>query len=453
MTLRIFLYGGLTCLLATGSAWAQSSTTAAGPNVDVEVGYQSLPNRTPARNQSGVALSDSSLLHVGVGAEAGYDSNVFYGASDIRGSGILRVVPYLELTNGPRGGQVSSGGQVGSSVFYDLGAALTYREYLSSDAFIRSQRAFMPSGFGNLEVGRNQALGFGLAEAFTRTEDPPYLTNLGSGPYIRDVNQASAQLRWSPGGGRLTGTLIYQNTLDYFETQNLRVATSMGNLLTLDTAWKWLPKTALTLQVSQGYISYFNTQQGTAVKKPASLPLHALVGLRGLISAKLTVNLAVGYSNGFYDSGRAGPSGVRGSIAGMADLTFRPTLLTTIALGYRHDFQNAILGDFYYVDAVYLNIGQAVAGRVGLGVSARYESRSFRWIPVTGGPAGAFTDRHDNYVQAGANLDYHMRDWTYAGVAYTLMLNDSGYEPANPMDPGRVNYVKHLVFARLGFAY
>ena len=50
-------------------------------------------------------------------------------------------------------------------------------------------------------------------------------------------------------------------------------------------------------------------------------------------------------------------------------------------LGYRHDFQNAILGDFYYLDAVYLNVGQAIAGRLGLGLSARYESRSFQNIP------------------------------------------------------------------------
>ena len=63
------------------------------------------------------------------------------------------------------------------------------------------------------------------------------------------------------------------------------------------------------------------------------------------------------------------------------------------------------------------------------------------------------TSRHDNYFQVGANLDYHIRDWTYAGVAYTLMDNSSPYQPVNPQDPGPVNYVKHLVFARLGVTY
>ena len=47
-----------------------------------------------------------------------------------------------------------------------------------------------------------------------------------------------------------------------------------------------------------------------------------------------------------------------------------------------------------------------------------------------------------------ANLDYHMRAWTYAGVSYTLMCNSSDYEPPAAQDPGRVNYFKQLVFAQ-----
>ena len=121
-------------------------------------------------------------------------------------------------------------------------------------------------------------------------------------------------------------------------------------------------------------------------------------------------------------------------------------------LGYRHDFQNSILGNFYYIDALYLNFSQAIAGRLALGLSGRYESRSFQGIQLVG---GALTDRHDNYWQVGANLDYHVRAWTYVGVAYTLMKNDtdSSYMPTNLADPGPINYVKHLLFARLGVAY
>jgi hypothetical protein len=124
--------------------------------------------------------------------------------------------------------------------------------------------------------------------------------------------------------------------------------------------------------------------------------------------------------------------------------------MTAIVLGYRRDFQNAILGDFYYLDSFYLSIGQAIAGRFGLGLSARYDSRSFQNVPLAN---GTFTNRHDNFWQVGANLDYHVRDWTYVGVSYSLMSNGSDYEPLAQEDPGRVNFVKQLVFARLGVSY
>ena len=431
MNLRIPLYVSLTCLGATGSAWGQI--------VDASVGYQGLPDRGRTQ-QGGIQVSDGVLLHVGVGAEVGYDSNVFYGQTAVRGSTMSRVVPFLELTNATRTGTAPSG------VFFDLGAALTYREYFSTDAQIKAQRAFMPSVFGNLDFGRDQALSFSLTEAFSRTEDPPYVAE--SSPITRDVNQASAGVRWAPGGGRLAEALRYTNTIDAFETTGLRVASSMGHLLSLDSSWKWLPKTALVLQISQGYIVYLNSMNGAS--KPTSFPFHAMAGVRGLITAKLSLNILAGYANGFYDTVRPGPSGFRGNFSVGADANYHPTLLTGLTLGYRRDFQNAILGDFYYVDAVYLNLSQSIAGRLGLGFSARYESRSFQNIPLAD---GTFTNRHDNYWQVGANLDYRIRDWTYAGVAYTLMSNGSDYVPGNGQDPGRVDYVKQLVFARLGVAY
>jgi hypothetical protein len=410
---------------------------------EVALGYPGLPAKSAA-TQGGVQLSDAALLHIGVGAEAGYDSNVFYAEDNPRGSAILRVVPFLELTNAARSGSINS------DVFFDIGAALTYREYLSNDVDIRNQRAFMPSAYANLEFGKLQHLGFTLTEAFSRTEDPPYsrANALLSTAFVRDVNQASAGLRWAPGGGRLGAVLRYTNTLDFFETGSLKVANSMGHQLLFDASWKWLPKTALVLQVSQGYISYFNNDPLTGAKKPTSLPLHAMGGIRGLISAKLSLSLMAGYANGFYDTTRATPSGLRGNLSASADLNYRPTILTSVVLGYRHDFANAILGDWYYVDSVYLSIGQAIGGRFGLGLSARYDSRSFRNIPTMVGLAG----RHDNYFQAGANLDYHMREWTYVGVAYTLMSNTSDAGP-NDLESGRVNYFKQLVFARLGVTY
>jgi hypothetical protein len=422
-----------------GQAWGQVVAVKAD---DVRVGYQPLPvNSASGSPENGVQVGDGLLLHAGVGAEAGYDSNVFYSDTDPQGSAIIRVVPFAELTNKTRTGALPEGAA------FDIGTSLTYREYLSNDALIRDQRAFMPSAYGNLEVSGRQAVSFGVSDSFNRTEDPPYLRSGTLDPFIRDTNVGLAQIRVAPGGGRLAGALRYTNIIDYFETNIIKGASSMSQALSLDVSWKWLPKTALFVQVTQGYVSYFNTVPGDT--KSPSYPLHAMAGLRGLITPKLSVNLAVGYTNGFY-SNVPGPVGFRGNFSAGADATYRPTLMTTFIVGYRHDFQNAILGDFYYLDSAYLNVGQAIAGRVGFGLSARYESRSFQGVPLADGTK---ISRHDNYLEAGANLDYRIRAWTYAGIAYTVMSNSSPYEPTAPDDPGRVNYVKHLVFARLGLSY
>src|SRR5687767_598738 len=66
----------------------------------------------------GVRVSESGLVHAGVTAEAGYDTNVFYTESDQRvSSGMLRVIPWIDITNGPR-----QEGAPGPMVQYTLGA-------------------------------------------------------------------------------------------------------------------------------------------------------------------------------------------------------------------------------------------------------------------------------------------------------------------------------------------
>jgi len=422
----------LTCiaLLALGGqdAWAQVDV--GGQAADI--GYRGLP-ATARGSPNGVNLSDDVILHFGIGAEAGYDSNVFYAATAVQSAPILRVLPFLELTNARRSGAIPAG------LYFNLNASLQYREYLTEDPAIKEQRAFMPTLAGFLETNSGGTVSFGLGDTFTRTEDPPYIPN--QPPFIRYNNQASLQLRFAPGGGRVQGLIRYTNSIDFFETESLRVANSMLNEVMVDASWRWLPKTALFVRVSQGIITFFN--EG----KNGSRPLRGVVGLRGLITEKLSATIAAGYVNGFYTGGES-TSGVVGSISGNAELNYRPTVLTTLTLGYRRDFQNAIFGNFYYVNAVYAAIRQYVAGRLSLALTGRYERRNYEGLPAS---AMAPTGRDDNFAQVGATFDYNLRSWLYTGIGYGLIFNDSDFTfPAGPDGDGRVDYTKHQVFARLG---
>jgi hypothetical protein len=282
-------------------------------------------------------------------------------------------------------------------------------------------------------------LGFGLADTFLRSEEAPYAPS--QQPITRYNNQASAELRWSPGGGRLSGTARFTNMLDFIEG-SYNYATSMTNQLMLDGSWRWLPKTAIFLNVTQGFITYLETN----TPKVPSYPLRVTTGLRGLISEKTSMVLALGYNNAFYSSG-ATTGGFLGSTFADLSFTVRPTMLSRIVAGFRHSFENSFISNFYYSETVYASYVQQIGGRFALDLSGRYVFKDYQGLQTVDPGTVA---RTDNFFQLGATIDYFVRNWMYAGVGYALLANDGDVTSTTAMD---VNYVKQQVFVRLGITY
>jgi hypothetical protein len=419
MNFRLALGTGLCVFAAVSAANAQ----------EVTVGYQGLPYKASGESSTGIQVSDSALLHVGAGAEAGYDTNVFYQETGAISSPILRSSLFADIGNATRTG---STGQLA----FGLRAGVTYRRYQGDDPALEPFRnAWMPTAGLTLSYGAGQ-VGFGFADTFARMEDPPY--GISRIPVTRYNNQASIEGRWSPGGGRLAGVLRYTNMIDVFEG-TYRYATSDTNLLMLDAAWKWLPKTAIFVNAQQGYVFYLE-DAATLNNKSSSFPLTLSTGLRGLLSEKTAVVLALGYANGFYSNG-ASTGGFLGSSYAELSLTYRPTLLSRIIAGFKHDFSNAIIASFSYNETAYLSYVQQIAGRFALDLSGRYQHRTY---------GGSFVDpmqvgRVDDFVLVGATFDYFMRNWVYAGLGYSAVFNDSNLPD--------LNYVKQQVFVRLGITY
>jgi hypothetical protein len=417
-----------------------SSAQQLGPFIGGAVRSTALPSSA----NNGLQLGNGSLLHLGIGAEGGYDTNIFYNDADRVSATVLRVTPFLDLSNATRSGEVPSG------LFYDVRAALTYREYITNAIDSSRLRAFVPSVSASVEHNSGGTLAFGLMEAFSRSEDAPYTRDTSQGLIIRDNNVASLQLRWSPGGGRLQGLLRYTNTIDVFETAYLKRANSIGHEGMFDMSWRWLPKTALYFQVRQGYISYLNDTGSGATSlgdKSSSFPLRAVLGIRGLITEKTSVALAVGYQNAFYSSG-ATTAGFLGSTTLAGELVVLPLVSTRLALGAHHDFQNSVIGNFYYDDGVYLSLAEQTTVGIIAQLWGSYDYRRYNGVSALGGT----DERKDNVVQAGAMVDYFLKTWAYAGLSYSLNLNRSDYQVMNSSLTG-ASYTKHQVFARLGLTY
>ena len=439
MNRRLALWTALTALSTPGLAYAQGAAQG-----EVTIGYQGLPSKPSGETQTGIQVSESALLHVGAGAEAGYDTNVFYSETSASpvGSQIYRASFFADLSNASRTGAMAR-------LTFDARAGVTYRRYQSADPKLDSYRnAWMPTGGLALSSGSGQ-FGFGLADTYARIEDPPYAS--GQAAIVRNNNQASIEGRWSPGGGRLTTTLRYTNMIDVFETEELKEANSDTNLLMLDGAWKWLPKTAIIANVQQGYIFYFQDSS----TKSNSFPLRVTAGLRGLLTEKTSAILSLGYVNGFYSNG-ATTNGFLGSTYAELAFTVRPTALSRAVLGYRHDFTNSVISSFSYDETVYASYLQQIAGRLGFDLSGRYVHRNYQGYYLTAADqmAGLSSDRVDNFWQVGATLDYFMRNWIYVGVGYSLYANGSTITAAVPGEATpNADYVKQQVFVRLGLTY
>src|SRR5215831_16677125 len=141
MNRRLALSIGLGALLAGRAALAQEEVT---------IGYQGLPYKAAGESNTGIQVSDGVLLHAGIGAEFGYDTNVFYAPVNEIGSSILRVMPYLDLTNATRTGPVSK------ELTFDARAGLQYRHYFNSQVSSTYKDAWNPNAGLSLGLGGAQ---------------------------------------------------------------------------------------------------------------------------------------------------------------------------------------------------------------------------------------------------------------------------------------------------------
>src|SRR5262245_8428999 len=102
MNRRLVLWSFLAAVTASRFAYAQGAPGAG--QGEVTIGYQGLPTKPSGETKTGIQVSDGVLMHVGAGAEAGYDSNVLYSESNPVGSAIYRASLFAALTNASRTG-------------------------------------------------------------------------------------------------------------------------------------------------------------------------------------------------------------------------------------------------------------------------------------------------------------------------------------------------------------
>jgi hypothetical protein len=424
MRLRRYLSILIVCLLATASTVARAQTV---------VG-------------DGIKLGDSFLLHLGLGLELAYDSNIFFEEAAPHRSFELRLTPRFDLSNSPRVG--------GRQFLLDFHGGLNYLEYLNSNPAIERLRQF------NVDAGVLASFfplnpyNFQLFDNFARTAQAPY--SLSDHNFDRDTNDLGVRINLAPGGGRLAFYIGYVFGVDFFEPTQLQAFNLLSHRFDFRASWKVLPKTAIYVAASETLYLYQNQNNGTnSYDHPDSYPFRVVAGIQGLITTKLTLNAYIGYGNGFYQTIKqpnatgtttvvnANPNTPIGGVA----VTWKPTMLSTGTLGYDHDFVNSLLGSYYDMDTVYLSWTQLIWRFTGF-LRVSYSNERFKGItPLTGDLSST---RTDNYLTVNTRVDYPFLRWLWGSVGYDLQLNRSNATlDLGPTATVPVSYTKSVVYLRL----
>jgi hypothetical protein len=412
---------------------------------------------TPARAEGpGIKLGDRLLLHLGLAAEFRYDDNFFFqDASQAKVSAFEFVLrPSVDLAT-------SSRGSAGGMVEFRLHAGMAYMELITNRDILAGHRSFSVDAGALMTLFPKGRFNISLFDNFVRTTQPPY----GNEPYNldRDTNQLGVRLQYSPGGKRLTLALSYVFGVDFFENDTFRDYNLFTHGLALYISWRFFPKTALYLSVSDAINKY--QHHGTnGFDQPDSYPLHAELGVMGLITPKLSVNAYIGYGYGFiqYDAaavaaGRQVDQGSPNTAVGGLNLSWKPTLLSTGNIGYKYDFANSLLGAYYDAHQVYINWTQLIWRFTGA-IALRYSNIHYHGVAPNTQTDALGDSRIDNSLGFDLRLDYPFKDWLVASFGYDLQYNATpAHLVTNPMMPmlGLIplGYLKNEVWLRIGVLY
>ena len=268
-----------------------------------------------------------------------------------------------------------------------------------------------------------------------RYSEQPGVELLKDDGYNRLSASFGPDLRFRPGGRpgnrALELRLGYRFSLD----RTLAVSPALGSNrgdkntheLKLLTHWRFLPKTALFVDVQYWMVDYRQGVDLDAMGNPVDgpnldfNPLRAEIGVEGLITRRLALTLRGGYSNSYHEAGTSfsGPI-ARASI----DYRFEPRF--TIGAGYTFKVGDDAFSNFYTLQRANLKTTVNLPGRVS--VSGRVGLDYYKYSRE-GAPEWTLTlpQRTEPILLAGATIGWDPTDWLNIAASWRFENNRSNY--------------------------
>jgi len=395
----------------------------------------------------GWKVGEGTVIHPTFGVSTGFDSNVFYENSNTQAAGVMRLIGQvaagsLSIQRLHPGEDPMAGGmgdakpdravdQDEGMFQYWASARLTYDQMLSGNDTVNQTGGL---GAGILLRGLINPQGNwsgGLDENFARMIRAASFET--SQNMNRDVNTARVALYYHPHEHSLGGYLYYHNTIDVIENNANMYPDRMFHRFGVHPEWVLLPVTKLYGDLSIGAVTGIGNSAPSAMK-PTAYPLLARIGIATLLNLRTTVNVAAGYTNGFYS---AGPSYSAASVDSM--IAFRYSALGRVGAGYSLDYEDSLNANYYRDHVIRGFISQDFAPFVAL-VSPELHFRQYQGLYV----AGNSPVRDDTIVAVVAGIHYVYRDWLAAVLDYRFSTVDTAFRYTDAM--GQVinpSYTRH----------
>src|SRR5271170_240579 len=134
---RVRTHSFVVCVALLSLAPSAFAQIAPSPSADTGPYSDSVYNEGP-----GFHLGNSSLvLHPGLAADFGYDSNVFYLPSNDIGSGLMRLRAHIDIATLPPQAFEYDRRTEMPKLDFRFGTQAEYREYMTSNETVRAQRS------------------------------------------------------------------------------------------------------------------------------------------------------------------------------------------------------------------------------------------------------------------------------------------------------------------------
>jgi hypothetical protein len=413
------------------------------------------------REGPGVRLGTTPLvLHPGLAVEGGYDSNVFYMPDNPVGAGLLRIRAHFDLATLPPQ-RLEDGSTVTAEpkVDFRLSTQFEYREYLTSNPTIESQRSVNVYLVGDLGILPMGPFTLRLNETFVHTVDPPNLQTLPTGQmevaaYTRNYNRAGFLATYRTPAGRFEVGL--GDRVEVVLWDNAFLAT-LGNTVNNEAdaffRVRFLPQTVGSINLRVGYTDYFH--------QPAleSIPVRAIVGFSSLITSWLSGSASLGYGGSFHRA--TGITSFNSAVANLEARFFVPKG-SRLSLGYDRDFSDSLLAIWYTDDRLYVAFDQPFLKRLSAHLDAGVRFRHYNGVldPMTVGYADYTVDgmstrnRDDLIYDVHAELSVRATSWLGFAASYNLIADSTKFTFVSMTGQNfSARYIKHSAFLRADFAY